>query len=511
MALPGTRRASAVGVTTEKASIAVGAQLRDEITLIIAQAATGTAAGSLDIPLEVFSTTNLNDLLGVGVNSPVNLAKEAFFKAVPGAKLHILPVGDPTAGTAATGTITAATGISTKTIPLIVTVNGVPASGALAKGEDEEGAALLIKELLDSNIRKPISAVIDTGVTDNVVDLTAVCEGPIGNSVTVSVTDTDGKAITAATYGIEITVVDMAGGLGDVDTSAAIGNIPETLKVTRVVHHFNDTTTLDAIQQLADDRNQPLLGEIVRGYRGERVNSTTIATINSEYTRIEALADARINDDVNSILPTDCNGLEVEMVAELIGRVVNRYLVNPGKPPRGIVSEYNASQSRTNNWFSSTQRDSLYKKGVSNFEKLNGYLKLFDLCCIYHPANDTILSENPPVQFNDEDSTAIGNMQYSVVQTFKSPLWEAVKFIANTDITSNTAARKLIDVAAQVDVLVSSWLDFLFVKDIATTKLNKQIKFNDSNSERVDMVIPVTLASTGRIYDVILSATKANR
>jgi phage tail sheath gpL-like len=511
MALPTNRRASAVGVTTVKAPIAVGAQLREEITLILAQAATGTAAGSLDMPVEVFANTDLNSLLGVGIGSPVNLAKEAFFKAEQGLKLWVLPVGDPVAGAAATGDIEAATGTATKSIIITVEANGYTASGSIPTGADQDDAAELIQTLLNSITRNPFTTNIDTGVTDNVVDLTAVCKGEIGNEIHVDVYDDAGKPITAAEYGIEITVTEMAGGAGDSATATALENIPETLKVTRIITHFDDTTTLDALKQLADDRNTPELGEIIRAYRGERVNSATTATINSEYTRIVALADARINDDVNAILPTDNNGLAIEFVAEVVGRAAARYTVNPGKPPRGIVAEFNSSQSRSNYWFSSTQRDAMYKKGISNFEKQWGYLKLFDLCCIYHPTNDNILSENPPVQFNDEDSTAIGNMQYSIIQTFKSPLWEAVKFVSNTDVTSNSAARKLIDVAAQIDVLVTSWLGFLFVKDIANTKLTKTVKFNDSNPERVDMVIPVTLASTGRIYDVILSATKANR
>lgn len=511
-ALPTTRRASAVGVATEKAAIPVGAALREEITLILAQANTGAPAGNLNTPVEVFATDDLNAKLGVGIGSPINLSKESFFKVDQGLRLYVLPVGDPAAGgVAAVGAITAATGTATKAIPINIEANGYVFSGTLAKNEDQDAAAILLLELLDTQVRNPFTAAIDVGITDNVVDLTANFQGPQGNTIEVKVYDNDGNAITAAEYGIDITVTAFTGGAGAVDTSTAIGNIPETLKVTRIINQFGDTVTLDALKQLADDRNAPELGEIIRAYRGERVDTATMADVNTEYTRIEGLADARINDDANCILPMDNKGLEIEKVAEDVARVVQRYMTNPGKPPRGIVAEFNASRPRTDNWFTSSQRDALYKKGVTNYEKVTGFFKLFDLCCIYHPANDNILSENPPVQFNDEDSTAIGNMQFSVIQTFKSGIWEAVKFVGEKDLTSNTAARKLSDVGVQLDKLISSWLGFLFIKDIETTKLNKIVNFDGSNSERINMVIPVTLASTGRIYDVILSATKANR
>jgi len=187
MALPVNRRASATGVTTVKAPIITGAQLREEITLIMAQAATGTAAGSLDMPVEVFANTDLNGLLGVGVGSPVNLAKESYFKADQGIKLHVLPVGDPGAGTAATGTITASTAIATKAIPINISAQGIEVSGVLAIGEDQDTAASLIKALLDTITRNPFTSAAAAGV----VTTTAIAEGKIGNGISIEVYDDD--------------------------------------------------------------------------------------------------------------------------------------------------------------------------------------------------------------------------------------------------------------------------------------------------------------------------------
>jgi len=508
-ALPSNRRASAVGVQTTKAAKPLGAVLRDEIILILAQGNTGTDVGDLNQPIEVFANESIAGTYGYG--SPINLSKEIVFKVEQGLQVWILPVGDPSAGAASVADITTSTGAASKAFTVNIFSKGIEYTAAIAKDDDQDAIALAIQTALDAQLRKPFSTDIDTGVTDNIVDLTALFQGVDGDEISLKVVDNNGKAITAAEYGVDITVTAFTGGSGNPDVATAIANIPESLKITRIISQIKDTATQDLLKQFGDDRNTPELGEIVRAYHGEYVDTTSISTVNSAKTALEALSDARINDDVNSLLPVSPLGLVVESIAETIARVTARYVLNPGKPPRGLVAEFNTSKPRTIYWFKSTQRDAMYKKGITNFELVTGFFKLFDLCVQYHPADDNIESENPPVQFNDEDSTGIGNMQFSVIETFKSEQWEAVKFIEDDDVTSNPAARKKSDVATQLDSLIGDWLDpYLFIKNVAAAKANKTITFSGTNSERVNMKIPVTSASTGRIYDMTISATKSN-
>lgn len=509
-ALSVNQRASAVGTTTKKTPVELGASLRDEIILILAQGNTGTAPGLLNVPKEVYENTSIGSLFGYG--SPVNLSKEDVFTVSAGLKVYILPVGDPAAGgVAALADITTATGAASKDFVIFIESNGNNFEVAIVKDEDQDAIAAKVLATLQTQIRNPFAGEIDAGNTDNIVDLTANFQGTAGNFIDLTVVDSNGQLITAAEYGVDITVTAFTGGAGVIPTATAIAAIPESLKLTRIINQIDDTATLDALKALGDARNVPLLGEIVKSYYGTFVNATSVENLDLAKDAIEVLSDARITDDVNSISPVGGKGLVVQSIAVMVAGVTLRYIGNVGKPPRGVNLELNSSKPRTALWFTATQRDEMYKKGITNYELISGQMKLFDLCSMYHPASDNILSSNPPINFNDEDATAIGNMQYSIIQTFKNVQWEAVKFIGDDEVSSNDAARKLAAVETQLDTLIGDWLDpYLFIKNVQESIETKTVNFDGTNSERVNMVIPVTMASTGRIYDIVTSATKSN-
>lgn len=500
MALNSNQRASAVGTDSQKAPLSTGAAFRPEVVVVLAQQATGASAPA-NVPVRVFESSPYGTTYGQG--SPLTLALDAFFEANNGAETWALPVTGT--GTASDAAITASTGTLTKSLTGIIKTKGLNISFSAAKGADQDDVATAILNALTAEVKKPFSASIDTGVTDNVVDLLASFTGVDGDDITLDVVDLDGNAIESADYGIGITVTGFANGAGLVNVATAISNITESIKVTRIISQFSDTDALDEIEGLGTSRRDPQIGERVLAYHGSRVDATSASTLSSAVTSLEALATARINDKVNSLLPMANLGLPVEGAAELVGQITARYQINPGQPPRGLQLLNPVNRPATEFWFSATQRNSMYIGGIANFELKNGVFRIMDLCNMYHPSGDTKLAANQPIDKDDEYITAIGNMLYDMRATFENNPWLAVKFLAESDVSSNTASRKLSDVRAAVDSRIDQYVNALFLRDAAFAKENKGVGFNDTNPERVDILLKGKLAQTGRIFDAVLS------
>lgn len=502
--LPESQRASAVGTSSQKANVAAGANLRPEIVLVLAQANTSSTA-TQDVPFEVFENSDYGAQYGYG--SPFALALDSIYTAEKAVQVYGLPVGDPTTGgVAAESAVTAVAGTTTKAFNLHVIAKGIDTVVGIAKGIDENAVAALIEAGIDSQIRYPFSAA----TVDNVTTLTCTFQGTYGNEINIRIEDDNGNAIDAATYGVAVGVTPFTGGVGVTDISTAIENITENLKVTRIVNQFTDTSALDLVQTLGDDKRDPNIGEILCSYSGQSVDTSTASTVNADYTALVGFSAARKLDKVNFNIPAGTEGLPIELTAELVARIVARYQVNPGKPPRGIQMQNAVNRPKSIQWFGVLQRNNMYIGGVSNFEYDNGVYQIMDLCNMYNPADDTKLNASQPIDKDDEDLTGTGNMLYDLRKTFQSDKWKAVKFLAELDISSNDAARKLSDVRVDVDNRIDVYVDALFLKDAIYAKENKTVKFAGTNPERVNVQITGKSATTGRIYDLNLNLFKAS-
>lgn len=506
MPLNTNQRASAVGTDSQKAAVLAGANLRPEILLVIAQAETGTTE-TLNQPFRVFPNSNYGSLYGFG--SPFALALDSLFNADDSLEVWGIPVGDPGSGVAADADITVSAGTVTKSATISINAKGIIVNVAIAKGDDQDTVATKILNALTAQVRLPFDATINTGVTDNVVDLSASFEGTYGNDISLSVVDPDGNAVSASTYGVSITESAFSNGAGTIDISTAIANIPENLKITRIINQADDTNSLDSIEGFGVDRRDPLLGERIISYYGKQVDTSTMGTVNTAFSSLISIAAARKNDLINSLLPSGASGLPIEFVADMVARVAKRYALTPGKPPRGIKCLNPVSRPLTSNWFSAVQSNDLYIGGVANFEYVNQVYRIMDLCVFYNPDGDSKLNPNQPIDKDDEDITAIGNMLYDMKLIFSNDPWLAIKFIAENDISSSPDARKLSDVEVTVDNRIDVYVNNLFLKDAQFAKDNKVIVFDETNPERVDILLKAKLATTGRVYDVTLSLFKA--
>jgi len=504
MGLSVNQRASAVGVSSEKANIVGGVSLRPEVILTIAQANTGTSVSELNKVKRVFDSDDIGKTYGYG--SPINLAKEAFFGVNKGGEFYILPVGDPTSGAAAASKVTVGAGTASKAFTGYIYTKGYTLSFGVSLGDDQDAIANSIKSVLSNNIRMPFNATINVD-NSNEVDLAANWQGVDGNEILFEIYDVDGNAIDAVSYGVSISYSSFTGGTGSVDLTNSIAAIPSNLAVTRIINQFKDEANLNLIETYGNDRRDPLIGEYVVSYSSLYQDPTNTSTA---FNALVSAGDARINDQVNSLLSIFNQGLAVEGVADLVANITLRYSENAGQPPRGLQLNLATSKPRSDVWYSMAQRNTLYKDhGIPNFEYKNNVYRIMDLCVCYHPANDNINNPQQPINFNDEDITALGNMQYDLKTTFEGDQWLAVKFVADTDLKTKSFVRNLSDVYVTVYNCIDNYIDQAFLKDAAYAKENSIVAFDGSNPERVNVKIIGKMATTGRVYDIVLSLSKA--
>lgn len=497
--LPNSRRASAVAAGAEKADFTVGVNLREEICLLIGQVQSGKT--STQEPEEVFKTSDIATKYGAG--SPINLMKKRFFETGAAVRCFVLPINNPSSGAAAaTANITVTGTSATAGYNLNFLVKGMQIIVGVAKGDTPATVHASIKAAMEAQIDIPFTIASATGL-----DLTAKWLGTDSNDIYIAVVNDDAENIDAvAQNGLTVTITEFASGSGTADISTAIGNIPESLKITRIITQVTSTTALDLIEQLGLDRRAVELAEYITSYYPYVVDTTDLST---EYSALTALTNNRINDLINSCHPVGCQGMGFEFVSEMVARIAAGYSENPGKPQRNIKMTLPTSTPINNYWFSSEQRDALYKLGVVNYEMNNLTYKLMDNCVHYHPADDNKAMTDQPILFDDEDITAIGNMAYDLLQEFRySPNWTQVKFIGANDISTNPAARKLSDVKATLDSKIDLYVDSLFLSESQFAKENSSVYFNSVNPERVEIRLKSKMARTGRIFSILLQLSK---
>lgn len=499
--IPNDKRASAVGVDSYKGESATSvAALRSEVILLLAQTNSGITE-NLDTPFEVFSTDNL--ALKAGYGSIADRQKKLIFQKNPSARLFAcLLSGDPLTGAAATATLTFAGTSALSSFNLLITQAGKTKTVGVSKGDTPEVIAGNANVVMNSDV----SLLATSAVVSAVETFTANFKGTTGNEITLFVTDEDGYEVTTATHGISITVTKFSGGTGSTDVTNAIAAIPESIKPTRIINQESTTDNLDVLEAFAIARQDSQVAQRVIDYTGKKIDTTSVATVNAEYTVLASFADARINDEINSVLYCGNYGLAIDFVSEFVALRVAQCQNTPGIPAVFSVT-HSFNKSVTSFWFNYNQRDLLLKKGLCNIELNTNTFKMIGACVLYHPEDDNLLSTSQPINFYDTDITSIGNMAYATKLEFDTN-WSDKKFIEDEDISTADFIVKLNQIEGVFDKFIDQWVDYGFIRDAEYSKENKNIVFNSENTERIEGELSFKLAKTGRIYSFKFGFTK---
>lgn len=337
----------------------------------------------------------------------------------------------------------------TKSIPFTM-VKGMTAAQALAA----------LVDALDDYVEMPFSMQVKKDSDDDVLELTAKWQGADG-AFDFSIVDADGNKPTKSDYGIAFTIATATAGAG-VGTipDDALAVIDEELGVTRVVSQYANSTVLDKLKDKFEAWHEGLIAQYVVCYSAIKAPESQTVAGTWDIQSLITMGNARRNDSVNVQIVGDFGELR--------------------KP------EY-------------SERDRLVKAGFSHLvQKSDGSYTLMDLVSFYHPVGNS----NPLYRF-DRDVTVVANVAYDFMQTFRdSDEWKSIIIIAESDVTTNPAARSLKDVKAAVNTRIGLLGIAGLIANYAEAQKNTMVEIDSSNPNRININPNFEITGVGRIYDI---------
>jgi phage tail sheath gpL-like len=240
---PSSNRVPGVFVEMDPSQANTGTALQS--TLLIGQkSATGTAVA--DTPIEVESLAQVLSLCGQG--SILAAMAQRYLDRDPFGDLWLLPLVDPAAGAAATGTITV-TGTATASGTLNLYIAGQRVQVAVNNGD----TAAIIGPAINTAINADDDLPVTSAAVAGVVTLTALNKGALGNDIQVQANYLGAGGGEYPVPGVTLAFVAMAGGTASPTLTAGLANL-SSKPYDFICTPYNDTASLNALQSFfADD------------------------------------------------------------------------------------------------------------------------------------------------------------------------------------------------------------------------------------------------------------------
>lgn len=216
-------------------------------------------------PVLVSTTDQARAIFGVG--SMLARMHEIYRLNDPFGELWCVPV-PPTAGAAATGTVTF-TGGATAAGTVALYIGAQKLQVGVANADTVANVATAVAAAVNADTRLPVTATAAAGV----VTLTARHAGVIGNDIVVQLNYRGIAGGETLPAGIAAVATAMTGGAGTPTLNAAIANMGDD-EFDFIISPFSDTTSLDAYKTLMNDNsgrwawNRQIYGHVYSAMRG---------------------------------------------------------------------------------------------------------------------------------------------------------------------------------------------------------------------------------------------------
>ena len=492
--------ASATSVLVKQKNQQNAANLRPELIVCIGQKQTGSNAKLNELVLASGNADDIGTIYGFG--SPLHrMARKLFPKAGNGSKVntYFIAVDEPKNAVAEVKTlaITSTNGVlksfngyfvlndmifeaAADVVGKIATafhnnpakdVRGIDLNSyekaaipfTFTKGMNVEDCANALKETLEEYLELPFT--IELAQNDDVVTgLTLTAKWKGSDSVfDFAIVGEDGNPIDSSVYGCSFTITRTTESAGvGVYGDDVLGLMNEELGVTRVVSQYATSTVLDALKEKFEAwRTDGLIAQYVTCYSSIQAPESSTVAGTWDVASLITAGTARRDDAINVQIVGDIGELRPLTYAE---------------------------------------SDRLLKAGYSNIvRKSDGSYKIMDLASFYHPVGNS----NPLFRF-DRDITAIGNIAYDLMKTFRdSDEWKSVILIGASDITNNPAARTLDDVKAAVNTRIALLGQAGFIANYAEAQKETEVEIDSNNPNRVNINPKFDLTGVGRIFDIV--------
>lgn len=283
--IPANLRAPGFFIEFDASRAVSGTPAQPHITLLMGHSITTTVELPFDTPTRIFSTDDGNARAGRG--SALALMVERYRNIDALTELWVLPLADVGGGAKATGTFTFG-GTATEDGTIVLYIADFRVSVPVASGD----AAAAVATAAEAEINKdPTRFPSTAGVVTVVLTMTSRTDTAADNGQRLSHSLKDGEKLPA---GITLVAVDMASGSGDPDITTAIANMGDQQFHT-IASQFSDDTNMDLLETLMLERWGPLVsleGHVHIAIADTVANSTTAGNARNAFnTSLTALQE----------------------------------------------------------------------------------------------------------------------------------------------------------------------------------------------------------------------------
>lgn len=399
--------------------------------------------------------------------------------------LYVVATDDPSAGTAASQTITVA-GTATAAGTLCVYINSELVQVGVSVGDEASDVATALNAAINAAADLPVTAQVSSGV----VTVSAKNKGEIGNDLVLSLNLLGYINGQVTPEGLSVTFGQLTKGTGTPDLDEAF----EALKDEAfefIGFPYNDATSLDTIKTYmtqAWSYNVQKYGHVYCARRDTRENLVTFA---------ESRNDQHVS--LFAINPADPNGL-AERLGATLGQAAVSVKADPARPFQtleliGLMAPPASAR------FDQENRESLLKAGVATYKDTNSNTQIERAVTTY-----------------TENSYGSADNSYKDAQTLHT-LGYIIRFL-RTRITSKYGRHKLADDGTKFGEgqaivtpsvikaeLVSAYSELEYSGLVENSKLFKDnliVERNATDVNRIDCLLPPDLVNQFRIFAMLV-------
>ncbi len=333
--------------------------------LAIGQATNVSA--EFNVPALVSSLEQAKDRYGEG--SQLAQMIEGYLDNNTSVEIYALPIADPAAGVAATGSI-AVSGPATGAGTISLYIYDRLVQVAVAAGDRADAVAKAIADAITADTQLPVTAT----ASEAEVTLTAKHKGLIGNDIVVSLNlggEANGEATPA---GLELAITQMASGSGNPDIETAIANLGDEA-YDFVISGFSTAGILQELSAYMNDKTgnwsylKQIYGHVWAAHRG------TVAELQT--------FGANYNDQHLSVMGVYGTTTPIwKWAAAVAGAAATSLAADPARPLQTLAVN-GVAAPKVADRFTVVERETLLKNGISTYSVVSGTVQLERIITTY--------------------------------------------------------------------------------------------------------------------------------
>jgi len=397
-------------------------------------------------------------------------------------------VPEPSAGTAATGTIEV-TAAATAAGVLYLYIAGQKVSVAIASGDTATQVATKVKTAIDAALDLPVTCAR----TNAVLTLTCRWKGLTGNDIDIRTNYLRNLGSEALPAGVALTITAMASGAGVPDLTDAIAAIGDE-EFETIVHSWTDTATLNAIDTAWGHGDDGRWGWLKQLYG--HVWSMRPGTFGD----LGTFGDARNGGEQTTIGYTGSPSPPWEW-AGAIGGVVHRALMNDPARPLGTLEVPGVLAADPADRLTAGEKNALLWDGISVVDETADGRIVINQVVTHYQRNAFGLDDNSLLKVNTKATYAyvMRSQRFHIAQRFPRHKIanDGTRFGAGQAITTPTGIK------AEIYAHYVAMENLGLLENAATAMRNTIVERDVTNPDRVNVLYAPDFVNQLDVFAVI--------